>query len=70
MSNLKAKRLRLSLNLPFPDISDPQGLCRDVTNVSKLGSGDVDVGLSSADELDYIMFLTNQAFERQIEDEV
>ena len=66
----QAKRLRLLLNLPFPDIDDPRRWCRDVTNLGKLGSGDVDVGLSSADELDYIMFLTNQALERQIEDEV
>ena len=66
----QAKRLRLSLNLPFPDIIDPQGKCRDITNVGKLGSGDVEVGFSAADELDYIMFLIKQAFERQIDDEV
>lgn len=66
----QAKRLRLSLNLPFPDIIDPQGQCRDITNVGRLGSGDVEVGFSVADELDYIMFLIKQAFESQIADEV
>ena len=62
----QAKRLRLLLNLPFSDINDPQGVCRDVTNIN--GWGDVEVGLYSVDgfELDYIMFLIRQAFDRQI----
>ena len=66
----QANCLRLILNLPFPDIIDPQGWCRDVTDVGKLGSGDVEVKLSSKNGLDYIMFLVKQAFEKQMEDEV
>ena len=61
----QASRLLLYLNIPFPDINDPQGLCRDVTNIGHLGSGDVEVAVSSAAELDNIMFLIGQAFERQ-----
>ena len=63
----QAKRILLSLNLPFPDITDPRGWCRDVTNVGHFGVGDVEVGISSADELDYIVFLIRQAFDRQKE---
>ncbi len=64
----QATRLLLYLSLPFPDIDDPQGACRDVTNVGHYGLGDVEVGLYSANgsEFDYIMFLIRQAFERQI----
>lgn len=65
----QARRLRLSLKLPFPDINDPEGSCRDLTNIGHLGLGDVGVGISSVDELDYIMFLIQQAFERQITDQ-
>ena len=64
----QASRLFLSLNLSFSDIDDPQGLCRDMTNIGHLASGDVGVGISSTDELDYIMFLIRQAFDRQMED--
>ena len=64
----QAKRLLLSLNLPFPDITDPRGWCRDVTNVGQLAPGDVQVGISSVDQLDDIMFLIRQAFDRQMED--
>ena len=62
----QTKRLRLLLNLPFSDIEDPQGLCRDITNIN--GWGDVEVGLYSATELDYIMPLIQQAFQRQLAD--
>ena len=64
----QAKRLLLLLNLPFSNINDPRGWCRDVTNVSRDAIGDVAVGISAVDELDYIMFLIRQAFERQIGD--
>lgn len=58
----RAQRLRLLLNLPFSDINDPQGVCRE--NHHQLG--EVEVGISSVDELDYIMFLIQQVFQRQI----
>ena len=61
----RVNRLLLYLNLPFPHINDPQGLCRDVTNTGHLGLGNVEVAVSSAAELDDIMFLIRQAFERQ-----
>ena len=65
----QAKRLRLSLNLLYPTIRDPEGLCKDVTNLSRWGMGDVEVGISSVGELEYIMFLIRQAYGRQIADE-
>ena len=65
----QARQLRLSLNISFPEIDDPRGLCRDVTHVGHLGLGDVDVRISSVGELDYVMPLIRQAYERQIVDE-
>lgn len=64
----QAKRLRLSLNMKFSEIDDPKGLCRDITNISRWGNGDVEVGLKSLDELPYIMGLVRQSFERQMGD--
>lgn len=61
----QAKRLRLTLNLPFAEIIDPQKRCRNVANIGKLGIGDVDVGISSENEINYIMFLIRQAYEKQ-----
>jgi uncharacterized protein with ParB-like and HNH nuclease domain/predicted transport protein len=62
----QVRRLRLSLNMPFADISDPKGLCKDVSAVGRWGNGDVEVGLSTLDELPYIMGLVRQALERQL----
>jgi uncharacterized protein with ParB-like and HNH nuclease domain/predicted transport protein len=62
----QAKRLRLSLNMPFPEINDPRGLCKDISGVGRWGNGDVEVGLSSLDELPYVMGLIRQSFERQM----
>ena len=64
----QAKRLRLSLNMPFPEINDPKGLCKDVTTVGRWGNGDVEVGLTSLDELPYVMGLVRQSYERQMGD--
>jgi len=62
-------RLRLSLNMPFDEIQDPKGICKDVSNVGRWGNGDVEFGISSLDEIDYAMFLIRQSYERHREDE-
>ena len=59
-------RLRLSLNLHFHELHDPKGLAKDVTNLGRWGNGDVEVALSTPDELPYVMGLVRQAFERQM----
>jgi len=62
----QAKRLRLSLNMSFPDITDPRGLCKDVKGIGRWGNGDVEVGFTSLEELPYVMGLVRQALERQM----
>lgn len=62
----QAKRLRLALNISFVEINDPKGVCKDVTNLDRWGNGDVEVGLSSLDELPYVMGLVRQSFEKQM----
>lgn len=63
---LHACPLRLSLNLPFHEIDDPRGLCKDVTGLGRWGNGDVEVGLSSLDDLLYVVGLVRQAYEKQM----
>jgi len=60
-------RLRLSLNIDYPDIVDPKGLCKDVTGIGRWGNGDVEVGISNLNELDDVMELIQQAFDKQME---
>ena len=59
-------RLCLTLNLPFHELNDPRKFARDVTNRSRWGNGDVEVGLSDPEELPYVMGLVRQSLERQL----
>ena len=61
-------RLRLSLNMHFHELHDPRSLAKDVTNLGRWGNGDVEVGLSTLEDLPYVMGLVRQAFERQMGD--
>jgi len=62
----QAKRLSLSLNMNFPEIDDPKGICRDVTGLGRWGNGNVEVNLTSIDELPYVVGLIRQSFEKQM----
>ena len=60
-------RLILSLNIDFSDIIDPKGLCKDVSGLGRWGNGNVEVSISNLNELDDIMDLIQQAFDKQLE---
>lgn len=62
----QAKRLRLSLNMPFSEIDDPKGVCKDVSGLGRWGNGEVEVGLTAMDQLPYVMGLVRQSFDRQM----
>jgi uncharacterized protein with ParB-like and HNH nuclease domain/predicted transport protein len=62
----QARRLLLTINLQFADRIDPKGLCRDVTDIGHYGTGNVEIGLKSIDDLPYVMGLVRQSYERQM----
>lgn len=62
----QAKQLRLSLNMQFPAVNDPKGICKDVTGLGRWGNGNVEVKISKLDELPYIIGLVRQSLELQL----
>lgn len=62
----QARRLRLSLNMNFAEVRDPQGLCMDISGRGRWGNGDVRVSLSSFKDLPYVMGIVRQALEEQL----
>jgi uncharacterized protein with ParB-like and HNH nuclease domain/predicted transport protein len=62
----QAKRLRISLNMRFAELSDPKGICKDVSNLGRWGNGEVEFGFSSIDELPYVIGLVRQSIEKQL----
>ena len=64
----QAKRLRLSLNMPFQDLDDPKGHAKNVTGIGRWGNGDVEIAVASLDAVPYAVGLIRQSLERQLED--
>ena len=62
-------RLRLSLNMKFSEISDPKNMCKDVTDKGRWGNGDIEVGLENESQLDDVMELIMQSFNKQMDEE-
>ncbi|RWM45563.1 DUF262 domain-containing protein [Mesorhizobium sp.] len=62
----QAKQLRLSLNMSFSDITDPRGICKDVSGLGRWGNGDVEVRFNRIEELPYIVGLVRQSLEQQL----
>ena len=65
----QAKGLRLSLNLNFPELDDPRGICRDVTSLGRWGNGNVEVRLERSEDITYVVGLVRQALEIQLGEE-
>ncbi|MDN6301069.1 MAG: DUF5655 domain-containing protein, partial [Micrococcaceae bacterium] len=59
-------RLSLMLNMPFPELLDPKGLAADVTNLGRWGNGDVEIGLSTVEEIPYVLGLVRQSLDLQL----
>lgn len=59
-------RLSLILNMPFPELLDPKGLATDVTNLGRWGNGDVEIGLSTVEEIPYALGLVRQSLDLQL----
>ena len=61
------QRLRISINMKFSEINDPNGICKDITGIGRWGNGDVELFMEHQDELDQIMEIVKQSFEAQAE---
>ena len=62
--------LRLSLNMKFSEVHDPKGICRDITDIGRWGNGDVEIRLTASKQLEDMMYLIHQAFEKQSDLEI
>ena len=65
----QAKRLRLSLNMPFAELDDPKGIAKNVAGVGRWGNGEVEIAVATLEEVPYALGLIRQSLERQLEGE-
>jgi uncharacterized protein with ParB-like and HNH nuclease domain/predicted transport protein len=61
--------LYVYLNMPFEEIDDPLGLCEDLTRVGHHANGNIRIRLIGMHQLENVMYLIQQSFERQNTDE-
>ena len=62
----QAGRLRLAINMHFPELSDPRGMAKDVTNLGRWGNGDVEVALTGQEDIPYVLGLIRQSLDLQL----
>ena len=54
----------------FADVNDPKGLCKDTTDVGRWGNGDVEISLSSLENLPYVLGIVRQSLDQQLDNSV
>lgn len=64
----QAKKLHLTLNMPFAELDDPKGLARNVAGMRRWGNGEVELGVATLEEVPYAIGLIRQSLERQLDD--
>lgn len=58
--------LRISLNIPFNEVTDPEGICRNIKGLGRWGNGETEVVMKDSSRLEAVMKLAQYACERQI----
>lgn len=59
---IQASSLKIWLDIPPNELDDPHSLGRDVTGIGHYGTGDVEVRLTSMENLDKVIALIEQAY--------
>lgn len=62
----QASALRLTLNMKWPDVIDPRSICFDVSGKGRWGNGDVELKLTSLEDVPYALGLVRQSLELQL----
>jgi predicted transport protein len=63
----QAKRLRLSLNMPFAELDDPRRIAKNVAGIGRWGNGEVEIAVATLEKVPYALGLIRQSLERQLE---
>ena len=65
---VQKQRLRISLNMKHSEIHDPQNICRDIAGLGRWGNGDVEVFFEHTSEIEDIMDLIKQSYNKQMDE--
>lgn len=57
--------MRIFVSMDHAEVVDPKGITKDVAGVGHWGTGDVEMMMDSLDQLEDIMAIIEQAFQKQ-----
>ena len=62
------QRLRISVNMKFSEVIDPNGICRDIHGIGRWGNGDVELYMEHTSDVDQIMEIVEQSYRLQADE--
>ena len=62
------QRLRISVNMKFSEVIDPNGICRNITGIGRWGNGDVELYMEHTSDVDQIMEIVEQSYRLQADE--
>lgn len=65
---IQKQRLRISVNMKFSEVYDPNGICRDITGLGRWGNGDVELFFEHTSDVDQVMEIIEQAYRQQVDE--
>ena len=62
------QRLRISVNMKYSEVSDPNGICKDITGLGRWGNGDVELFMEHTSDVDRVMEIIEQSYKLQADE--
>ena len=62
---IQKSRLRVSVNMKFNEVYDPNNICKDITGIGRWGNGDVEISFDSLALLSQTIEIIKQSFKKQ-----
>ncbi len=61
---VQSKKIKMYLNMKYPELDDYKNIVRDITGIGSWGNGDCEVNFSSLDDIDYLITLVKQSYKQ------
>jgi uncharacterized protein with ParB-like and HNH nuclease domain/predicted transport protein len=62
----RSKQLLLAVNMPFRELRDPSELTKDVSGMGRWGNGEIELRVSSLEDIPYALGVIRQSLEKQL----
>lgn len=54
--------------MKFTEVSDPNGICKDITGIGRWGNGDVEIYMEHTSDVEQVMEIIEQSFKLQADE--